>query len=97
MLLVCFCAIGTKAQTNKNISPRTLQYEPGAGGDFFCVNGNNRYTRALYGSHTDWRLETSDCPIFAVVKKGYHRNIRFVMEVDGRDYPLEEVRSCTAP
>ena len=96
MLLVCFCAIGTKAQTNKNISPRTLQYEPGAGGDFFCVNGNNRYTRALYGSHTDWRLETSDCPIFAVVKKGYHRNIRFVMEVDGRDYPLEEVRLCMA-
>ena len=96
MLLVCFCAIGAGAQTNRNISPRTLQYEPGVGGDFFCVNGNNRYTRALYGSHTDWRLETSDSPIFAVVKKGYHRNIRFVIEVDGRDYPLEEIRPCIA-
>ena len=96
LLLVCFCAIGAEAQTNKHIAPRTLQYEPGAGGDFFCVNGHNRYTRALYGSHTDWRLETSDCPIFAVIKKGYHRHIRLVIEVDGRSYPLDEMRPCTA-
>ena len=84
------------AQHHGEVSPRTLQYEPGAGGAFVCVDGNNRYTRALYGSHTDWRLETSDRPIFAVVKKGYHRNIRFVVEVDGRDYPLEKMRPCTA-
>ena len=96
LLLVCFCAIGAKAQTNKEISPRTLQYQPGAGGDIVCLNGNNRYTRALYGSHTDWRLETSDRPIFAVVKKGYHRNIRFVAEIDGQDYPLEEIKPCIA-
>ena len=95
-LLVCFSAICAEAQTNKEVSPRTLQYEPGAGGDFVCVDGNNRYTRALYGSNTDWRLETSDKPIFAVVKKGYHRNIRFVIDVDGREYPLEEIRPCTA-
>ena len=94
--LVCCCTICTTAQTNKEIPPRTLQYEPGAGGDFFCVNGHNRYTRALYGGHTDWRLETSDSPIFAVVKKGFHRNIRFVIEIDGHDYPLEETRPCTA-
>ena len=96
LLLVGFCAIGAKAQTNKEISPRTLQYEPGAGGDFVCFNGNNRYTRSLYGSHTDWRLETSDRPIFAIVKKGYHRNIRFVAEIDGQDYPLEEITPCIA-
>ena len=96
LLLVGFCAIGAKAQTNKEIFPRTLQYEPGAGGDFVCFNGNNRYTRALYGSHTDWRLETSDRPIFAIVKKGYHRNIRFVAEIDGQDYPLEEITPCIA-
>ena len=95
-LLACLAPLDADAQRQGKISPRTLQYEPGAGGDFFCVNGNNRYTRALYGSHTDWRLETSDRPIFAVVKKGYHRNIRFVIEVDGRDYPLEEMRPCTA-
>ena len=42
---------GALAQPHGTPAPRTLQYEPGAGGDFFCVNGHNRYTRALYGSH----------------------------------------------
>jgi hypothetical protein len=83
-------------QTHGTPAPRTLQYQPGAGGAFVCTDGNNRYTRALYGSHTDWRLETSDRPIFAVVKKGYHRNIRLVAQVDGVDYPLEQMSPCTA-
>ncbi len=94
--LACVACLAAQAQTKGTPAPRTRQYQPGAGGDFFCVNGHNRYTRALYGSHTDWRLETSDRPIFAVVKKGHHRNIRLVAQVDGRDYPLEEVRPCTA-
>ena len=51
-------------------------YLPEEGG-FSCENGANRYTRALYGSPADWRLETSDRPVFAVAKKGHHRNIRF--------------------
>ena len=70
---------------------RSMQYEP-QGNAFFCENGTNRFTRALYGSHSDWRLETSDRPIFAVVKKGHHRNIRFV--VNG--VPLDSVGSCRA-
>ncbi|WP_033147700.1 DUF4450 domain-containing protein [Prevotella sp. P6B1] len=89
-------SIAAMAQTHGEPSPRTLQYEPGEGRAFVCKNGNNRYTRALYGSHSDWRLETSDRPIFAVVKKGYHRNIRFVAEIDGHSYPLEAVTPCTA-
>ena len=62
------------------------------GNAFVCENGTNRYTRALYGNHTDWRLETSDRPVFAVVKKGYHRNFRF--EVNG--VSLESTDSCKA-
>ena len=62
------------------------------GNAFVCENGTNRYTRALYGSHSDWRLETSDRPVFAVVKKGHHRHIRFV--VNG--VPLESTDSCKA-
>ena len=67
---------------------RTQQYFP-VDGAFVCENGTNRFTRALYGSHTDWRLETSDRPLFAVVKKGHHRNIRFVVngvQLDAADY-----------
>ena len=69
-------------------SSRFQQYFP-VDGAFVCENGTNRFTRALYGSHTDWRLETSDRPVFAVVKKGHHRNIRFVVngvQLDAADY-----------
>lgn len=71
------------------------QYFPERNG-FACINGTNRYTRALYGSHTDWRLETSDRPIFAVVKKGHHRNIRFSLTCQGKQFPLENVTYCKA-
>lgn len=69
------------------------QYRP-SHSNFICENGENRYTRALYGSHTDWRLETSDRPVFAVVKKGHHRNIRLIFEKDGVAYPLDQTEYC---
>ena len=74
---------------------RQQQYQP-RHGSFVCENGTNRYTRALYGSYTDWRLETSDRPVFAVVKKDHHRNIRFVLEKDGVAYPLDQTDYCRA-
>ena len=37
---------------------RTMQYFPD-GREIVCLNGNNRYTRALYGTHTNFRMETS--------------------------------------
>ena len=92
--LLLFVSIAAMGQPCGEATPRTQQYMP-EGNAFVCVNGYNRYTRALYGSHSDWRLETSDRPIFAVVKKGYHRNIRLVAEIDGHDYSLEEVTPCT--
>ncbi len=63
-------------------------YRP-EGRAFVTVNGTNLYTRALYGSHSDYRLETGDRPVFAVVKKGQHRNIRFRVNgiaIDSTDY-----------
>ena len=59
------------------------------GDAFVCENGVNRFTRALYGGWTDWRVETSDRPVFAVVKKNHHRNIRFWVNgvaLDSTDY-----------
>ena len=67
------------------------QYQP-EGQAFVCVNGTNRFTRALYGSHTDWRVETSDRPVFALVKKNHHRNLRF--RVNG--VPLDSTDYCKA-
>ncbi len=66
-------------------------YRP-EGRAFVCENGNNRYTRALYGGPTDYRIETSDRPVFAVAKKGHHRHVAF--RVNGVD--LEQVAWCKA-
>ena len=63
-------------------------YRP-EGRAFVCINGNNRYTRALYGSHTDWRIETSDRPVFAVYQKLGSRNVAFHVNgvyIDEADY-----------
>ena len=72
----------------KQNARRTQQYYPGREA-FVCENGVNRFTRALYGTHTDWRVETSDRPVFAIVKKNHHRNIRFWVNgvaLDSTDY-----------
>ena len=77
------------AAEQHHLQPRSLQYQPTIEGGFMCMNGQNRYTRALYGSPTDWRLETSDRPVFAVVKKNHHRNISFMVgdvALDATDY-----------
>ena len=59
--------------------PRRQQYVPENRG-FVCENGQNRFTRALYGGHTDYRIETSDKAIFAIVKKGHCRSLTFEVE-----------------
>lgn len=84
----------TSFNDHKRGSARTLQYRP-EGEDFVSVNGKNRYTRALYGSHTAFRLETSDRPIFAVYEKRNSKNIRFhLLQPDGSVTPLEETAWC---
>lgn len=73
---------------SKRGAERTQSYRP-EGRAFVCENGTNRYTRALYGGYTDYRVETSDRPIFATFKKGKHRNVRFVVNgvpADSTDY-----------
>lgn len=86
----------TSYNDHKRGAPRALQYLP-SGEDFVCINGKNRYTRALYGSPTAWRLETSDRPIFATYVKNDSRNISFRLHLpDGTVTPLEETTRCEA-
>ncbi|MBE6281421.1 MAG: DUF4450 domain-containing protein [Bacteroides sp.] len=86
----------TSFNDHKRGTERSLQYLPD-GEDFVCVNGKNRYTRALYGSPTAWRLETSDRPIFATFVKNNCRNICFRLHLpDGTVTPLEETSFCEA-
>lgn len=74
---------------DKSRSPRAMQYEP-KDGAFYSRNGKNRFTRALYGSNTDYRIETSDRPIFAIFKHKNCRNLRFYVG----DVQLDETQQC---
>ena len=74
---------------------RQASYYP-EGNAFVCVNGNHRYTRALYGSMAEWRVETSDCPIFATYKKNQTGNIRFRISYSGQVMWLDEAEYCKA-
>ncbi len=76
-------------------SERSMQYFPD-GRDIVCVNGNNRYTRALYGTHTQWRLETSDRPVFATYMKRDCKNIRLFATVNGHEVQLDSTTYCEA-
>lgn len=81
----------TSYNSNARDSIRVMNYYP-EGNDFVCVNGQNRYTRALYGGYTDFRLETSDRPIFVSYKKNNCRNIQFTLN----GVPLDKTEFCEA-
>ena len=81
----------TSYNIGKAGTSRPQQYYP-EDGAFVCVNGSNRFTRALYGGWTDYRVETSDRPVFATVKKGHHRNLRFLVS----GVPLDSTDYCKA-
>lgn len=66
------------------------------GNDFVCINGHNRYTRALYGKCTDYRIETSDRPLFAIYKKGDCRNVSLTITHKGHTLAAENAERCEA-
>ena len=75
---------------------RKQNYFP-KGRELVCRNGQNRYTRALYGTSAPFRLETSDRPVFATFKKGECRNLSLFVCLDGTFVPLDsDSFDCTA-
>ncbi len=74
---------------------RSLQYHPD-GDDFVCINGTNRYTRALYANTSPFRLETSDRPVFAAYIKGKSKNICFRLLLGKTSFALDSVAYCEA-
>ena len=55
---------------------RTLRYHP-EGTDIVITNGNRRFTRAVYGTNTAFRVEAGDLPEFAMYMPGMGGNIKF--------------------
>ena len=90
LVLSCTLAMGAR-----DIVQRTAHYMP-EGNAFVCVNGSSRYTRALYGSTAEWRLETSDRPVFATYKKNQTGNIRFRISNGEQMMWLDETEYCKA-
>lgn len=75
---------------------RRLQYSPTADGYIRCDNGNNLYTRALYGGNTAFRVETSDRPIFGAFHGKDNRNVHFIVESNGKSLRLDSTAQCKA-
>ncbi|HQR92777.1 MAG: hypothetical protein B7Y15_12145 [Bacteroidetes bacterium 24-39-8] len=56
--------------------PREIRYHP-EGNDIVIQNGNKRFTRALYGTNTAFRVEAGDLPEFAMYMPGMGGNLKF--------------------
>ena len=89
---IAFFALAMAISAN---AKRVMQYYPD-GKDIVCIDGQNRYTRALYGGYSDFRVETSDRPVFGTYRGKNHRNIRFRLTVGNKTLPLEETAHCEA-
>ncbi|GAB3010246.1 hypothetical protein GCM10027051_09840 [Niabella terrae] len=62
---------------------RILHYRP-AGQDFILHEGNKKFNRALYGTHTAFRVETGDLPEFALYMPGMGGNCKIGI-ISGRE------------
>ena len=79
-----------------HLAAREMQYVPHYD-VVVCQNGNNRYTRALYGATSAYRLETSDRPVFALFQDSRNcRNISFKVTYKGHTVALDSTTACEA-
>jgi hypothetical protein len=85
----------TMAQQPWHGLERTLRYQP-EGNDFVIRNGTRRFTRALYGTNTAFRVEAGDLPEFALYMPGMGGNISFRISANGNTQKLIEASSITA-
>jgi len=68
---------------------RKLRYTPD-GEDFVIVNGDKKFNRALYGSHTGFRVETGDVPEFALYLPRMGGNLSFGIVGDSKVLSLNK-------
>ena len=94
-ILLTLCILFCSVANSHEIGKYSLQYYPD-GNSFVCKNGNNRFTRALYGGPTIFRIETSDRPVFAAYNKSDNKNIRFRLKTDGHYAYLDSTSYCKA-
>ena len=74
---------------------REIRYKP-EGNDFVIVNGNRRFTRALYGTNTAFPAEAGDLPEFALYMPGMGGNIKFGLSINDTSKWLINAEKITA-
>ena len=79
--------ISVSCTPEKLVNERTMRYQPD-GEDFVIVNGDRRFTRALYGGHTGFRVETGDMPEFALYLPRMGGNLTFTVRVGEKEIAL---------
>ena len=108
LVAAVFCSFAAVAQTGSiqgalpswnddcRGTVRQQQYVPRADA-FFCLNGANRFTRALYGGPTQYRLETSDRPVFALFNGSKScRNVQLHLIYNNVAVALDSTDVCEA-
>lgn len=70
---------------------RKVRYQP-AGKGFYIENGNRRFTRALYGTNTGFRVEAGDLPEFAMYMPGMGGNLKLGIIVGNKSKWLIEAK-----
>ena len=76
----------------RHLRERSLRYVPD-GEDFVIVNGKNKFNRALYGSHTGFRLETGDVPEFAFYLPRMGGNLSLSVSNGVENLPLNNAKT----
>ncbi|MCC3160533.1 DUF4450 domain-containing protein [Hymenobacter sp. 15J16-1T3B] len=74
---------------------RSLRYRPD-GADFVIVNGRHRFTRALYGTDTAFRVEAGDLPEFALYLPGMGGNLKLGLLAGGQSKWLTQAARIEA-
>ncbi len=94
-ILLLFFSIETFAQLKAPANDqdlRELRYQPHNGG-FEIINGNSRFTRALYGTNTAFRVETGDMPEFGLFMPNMGGNIQMGLIVGEKSLWLNNADS----
>lgn len=74
---------------------RELRYTP-KGDDFVIVNGDKRFNRALYGTHTAFRVETGDVPEFGLFMPGMGGNIQLAVVAGNNELWLNKAEQVVS-
>src|SRR5690606_14209089 len=90
-----------RAQQQEEASPyklsveRPLRYRPD-GKDFVIENGDRRFNRALYGTHSAFRVEAGDLPEFLMYMPRKGGNLKLGLATEAEDKWLIEAENIKA-